>query len=173
MKLNFKAFTTYYNGVAREIKNEVHVFISKNFSEKFNLKYKGIQYSAVWDTGATRTAIHPKIAKELKLIPIGKQIIHAAKSSYDSPVYLIDLGLPNGVLISDLQVTEAPNLLHCDVLIGMDVICLGDFCITNASGKTWISFRIPPDYKHINYVDEFKRGQKSQKMVKKYKKKLK
>jgi len=30
-----------------------------------------------------------------------------------------------------------------DILIGMDIITLGDFVITNLNGKTKVSFRIP------------------------------
>ena len=34
----------------------------------------------------------------------------------------------------------------------MDIICAGDFSITNANGKTVVSYRIPPDAFHIDYV---------------------
>ena len=45
----------------------------------------------------------------------------------------------------------------CDVLIGMDIITLGDFAVTNRDGITVMSFRTPAqgriDYvKHINQV---------------------
>lgn len=33
-----------------------------------------------------------------------------------------------------------PNI---DLLIGMDIISLGDFAITNVNGKTTFSFRLP------------------------------
>ena len=39
------------------------------------------------------------------------------------------------------------------VLIGMDVICLGDFSITNVGGQTWMSFRTPSCVA-IDYVVE-------------------
>jgi hypothetical protein len=31
----------------------------------------------------------------------------------------------------------------CDMLIGMDVINLGDFAVTNYNGRTMFSFRMP------------------------------
>ena len=43
----------------------------------------------------------------------------------------------------------APGL---DALIGMDIIAAGDLAITNANGKTVVSYRIPPDAFHIDYV---------------------
>ena len=41
-----------------------------------------------------------------------------------------------------LRVTEAP-LHETDVLIGMDIISKGDFCVTNFQGKTVLTFRVP------------------------------
>lgn len=38
-------------------------------------------------------------------------------------------------------------------IIGMDLIGLGDFAITNRSGKTWMSFRVP-SIEAIDYVQE-------------------
>ena len=38
-------------------------------------------------------------------------------------------------------------------LVGMDVICNGDFSITNLNGRTWMSFRIP-SCAAIDYVAE-------------------
>jgi hypothetical protein len=37
-----------------------------------------------------------------------------------------------------------------DVLIGMDIISLGDFAISNFDGKTQFSFRIPSQ-RHVEY----------------------
>lgn len=34
----------------------------------------------------------------------------------------------------------------------MDIIAAGDLAITNANGKTVVSYRIPPDAFHIDYV---------------------
>ena len=42
----------------------------------------------------------------------------------------------------NIQALEGtPN--SCDMLIGMDVITLGDFAVTNLNGKTMYSFRMP------------------------------
>ena len=55
----------------------------------------------------------------------------------------MNLGLPNHVIIPDLLVVRAQTQDHTDVIIGMDVIRLCDFSITNAGGKTIFSFRTP------------------------------
>jgi hypothetical protein len=59
-----------------------------------------------------------------------------------SNVYLLNVLLPNGATIIKVKALEGtPN--NCDMLIGMDVITLGDFAVTNFNGKTMFSFRIP------------------------------
>ena len=40
----------------------------------------------------------------------------------------------------------------CDVLIGMDIICLGDLAITNHDGKTIMTFSIP-SHKPLCFVE--------------------
>ena len=54
-----------------------------------------------------------------------------------------------GVLVSEFQAQPG----GFGVIVGMDVICHGDFAITNVSGETWISFRTP-SCQAIDYVDE-------------------
>ena len=58
--------------------------------------------------------------------------------------YLVNVALLNGVVIPGVRVTEGV-LAGCDVLIGMDIIAMGDFAVTNANahGGTTLSFCIP------------------------------
>jgi uncharacterized protein YchJ len=58
-----------------------------------------------------------------------------------SNIYVIHIYLPNGATIINVQALEGtPN--SCDMLIGMYVISLGDFAVTN-NKHTVFSFRIP------------------------------
>jgi hypothetical protein len=43
------------------------------------------------------------------------------------------------------------NIPGVEVLIGMDIISMGDFNISNANGKTLFSFVIPPYKNKISY----------------------
>ena len=56
--------------------------------------------------------------------------------------YLANLWLPNQVCIEGLFVVEA-RLDTFSCLIGMDVINLGDFAISNREQKTVFTFRMP------------------------------
>jgi hypothetical protein len=66
--------------------------------------------------------------------------------------YTIDIGLPGNVIIGGIIASEVTALASkCDALIGMDVITLGDFSVTNHNGITCMSFRLPSSH-HIDYV---------------------
>jgi hypothetical protein len=41
-----------------------------------------------------------------------------------------------------------------DLLIGMDIILLGDFSISNGDGKTLFSFAIPPFENKTDYYEK-------------------
>ncbi len=59
--------------------------------------------------------------------------------------YTIDLCFDNGYKIANLQVMSGDddNDFDYDVLIGMDVITKGDFCISTFNDQTIFSFRMP------------------------------
>lgn len=68
--------------------------------------------------------------------------VHGVSGVVNSNTYLINISLPNHVVIQSITVTEG-QLTGADVLIGMDIISLGDFIITNCNGQTVMSFRMP------------------------------
>jgi uncharacterized protein YchJ len=110
------------------------------------------EYTAIWDTGATKTAITNKLAKECGLKPTGMCKVGTASGETDACTYLVSVYLPNKVCIPQLRVTEV-KISGADVLIGMDIIADGDFAVTNHKGKTNMSFRMPS----IECIDFVKR----------------
>ena len=115
------------------------------------------KYTAIWDTGATGSVITQKVVDDLALKPIGMTIAQGVQGQHNTEVYLVSLGLPNGVGFKNIRVTKG-ILGSVDVLIGMDIIVEGDFAITHKDGKTCFSFRCPssdridfvkPDPKHV------------------------
>lgn len=139
-------------GKLREIVTDAEIFVAKDILNLFKVTRKSESVKAIGDTGATNTVISSTIASRLGLIPTGKASARDANREYESNTYIVDIGLPNHIMIENVQVTEAINLGTYDLLIGMDLITIGDFVITNATGNTWFSFRIPPDGIHIDYV---------------------
>ena len=69
------------------------------------------------------------------------------------------LRLPNNLQIQNVMVSSGNLGEGVDFLIGMDIITLGDFSITNLNGNTMFSFRFP-SCETINYVEQAKQFQK-------------
>jgi hypothetical protein len=57
--------------------------------------------------------------------------------------YLVNVYLPNEIGIIGVNVTEGILGGDVEMLIGMDIISMGDFSVTNVGGKSCFSFRIP------------------------------
>ena len=53
---------------------------------------------AIWDTGASGSAITKKVAQQLGLIPSGMAQVNTANGIATQNTYTIDIGLPNKVL---------------------------------------------------------------------------
>jgi len=130
------SFTAKSTGRANVILSPVDVFVLG--------KDESLNVSAIWDTGASGSAITTYVVEKLGLIPTGRVIAHTANGKVEQNTYLVDIGLPNAVKVNGLIVNEVPALAgKAEILIGMDIITLGDFSITNYEGKTCMSFRIP------------------------------
>lgn len=111
--------------------------------DKGNRRYCKIE-NAVWDTGATNTVISPDVVEALGLKPTGKSSISAYGGIVETCTYKIDLCFENGYRIQNLEVMSG-DYSDYDVLIGMDVITQGDFCISTLEGKTSFCFRMPAE----------------------------
>jgi hypothetical protein len=101
------------------------------------------EFLAIWDTGATQTTITEDLAKKLGLYKIREHMLSGVTGNALCNAYLIALALPNGILIPEIEVMDCVGNIGCDILIGMDVIGLGDFAVCNPRGETTFSFRVP------------------------------
>lgn len=69
--------------------------------------------------------------------------------------YLVDLLLPNDILIKDVVVASSKiGAQGIGLLVGMDIITRGDFLITN-NKETVFSFKMPPEG-IMDFVTEIK-----------------
>lgn len=110
-----------------------------------------VNFKAVWDTGATNTVISQKVVDACGLKQIGATKVFTAGGECICEIYLINIGLPNGVAFPNVRVTKA-DMGTTEVLIGMDIISSGDFALTHKDGKTCFSFRLPSLAK-IDFVE--------------------
>ena len=109
---------------------------------------------ALWDTGATNCAITKAKADQLGLPRTGKAKVGHADGESIQDVYSLNLHLPNKLIIPMVRATECKSAYgNFDFIIGMDIITLGDFALTNLGGISTISFRVP-SVRTIDYVKE-------------------
>lgn len=99
---------------------------------------------ALWDTGATGSAISHEVVNNFHPTPFGKEIISTPTGTKEVDTYCIDVHLPNGVNFDGLIVTESEiGTQGLGLLIGMDIIGSGDFAVTNLNGNTIFTYRYP------------------------------
>jgi len=107
-----------------------------------------IEFNALWDSGATKTVITPKVIEALGLQPlrrIGPILLQGIDGVEKSQAYEINLSLPSKITIHELTVVSKNpgDMVWWDVIVGMDVISQGDFSVMNRNGKTEWSFSVP------------------------------
>ncbi len=139
-----KAFTIKYQGKANRIVSGIGItplFDTREFNGE-KLPYPILNTRALWDTGSTRSVLTSQTVKDLGLTPVGMVTVNHAGGTNRSNTYLVNVFLPNRVILSGIQVSECIDS-DFGAIIGMDIITLGDFSITNAGKRTWMSFMIP------------------------------
>ena len=129
-----------YDKIVRDIQSNLVVVGS---GERMVGSKTPVVVKAIWDTGAYGSVISPKVAQELGLVPVGVKPIQTANGTYEAYAYVVDMMLPNKLVIRGVEVTES-DLKVCDALIGMDIISMGDMKVTNKPTTKFI-FRIPAE----------------------------
>ena len=140
------------------IENELSCQVFIQLASTTSASGKKLAARAIWDTGATHSSISPQLASNLGLVSIDTiRVDTAGGETKDCDVYLIDLYLPNDIRITDVAVAGL-DIGKDDFLIGMDVISLGDFAVSNFADKTCYTFRTP-SLRRINFTKEIGRGE--------------
>jgi hypothetical protein len=107
--------------------------------------------NAIWDTGATMSAITPEIQNKLKVKPVDKKTIAGIHSTQEVDVVLITIELPNRVIKQTIKAAVCNMASNSEMLIGMDIISLGDFALSNGNDQTLFSFAVPPFRDKIDF----------------------
>ena len=110
------------------------------------------QFQAIWDTGATLSAVTQKVVDACGLKPISMTDVQGVGGVHRTEVFLVNIILPNNVGVKEVHVTRG-ILANVDVLIGMDIITIGDFAITNRGGNTVFTFCFP-SHRCLDFVVE-------------------
>ncbi len=100
-----------------------------------------------------------------RTVPTGITEVSGVHDKKNCSSYLIDVVLPNQVMIQQASVIESSEIPF-DVLVGMDIIGFGDFCLSNAKNKTKFTFQIPSTHE-TDYVWEINDSNKKNDKLKK------
>jgi predicted aspartyl protease len=153
--MKVQALTLRASGVARSLFLPVVASQAKKLCQKYGLEKIDADILALVDTGATNTAISNTLAASLRLEAVERCLVSAAGGTHQSNMYLIDVLLRNMVNFVNIKATEFVKTTQIfDIIIGMDILMLGDLAITNHNHQTVLSFRVPPGEKHIDFVAE-------------------
>ncbi len=139
-----RAFTIRYGGRVNVLKTEIGIFLPLSEEEIKRTTPQVRPCIAVWDTGANGTVITKQVADELGLKPIGITEVYHAQGKGLTSEYLVNVAILNGVVVTGVRVSDGV-LAGCDVILGLALIALGAFAVTNANvhGGTTLSFCIP------------------------------
>ena len=107
--------------------------------------------NALWDTGATLSAITPDIKNRLNLVPIRKKPVAGVHGTREVEIVPIIIELPNYLIKRSTEAAVCNINVDVGIILGMDVIQLGDFAICNGKGQTLFSFAIPPSNDKIDF----------------------
>lgn len=160
MRSNSLSFTTKYRGRSNKLINNVGISpVDKN--------NKTAEVAALWDTGATHTVIKNSVATQIGLVQTGEKSVSSASESKVVPVYIVNLYLPNRAKLVAVEVAgmELPDP-QIGMLVGMNIIGLGDFTVSSFQDVTSFSFRIP-SLGRTDYVANSKKPKKTKRKKKK------
>jgi predicted aspartyl protease len=145
------AFTSRFNGRSLRLTTEVEIFAA--FNPAITQPTQGKKYQALYDTGATHSAISPQVVADLNLASIGAKTVGVGGGALTTTSHLVNIGLPNQVMFGMIPVSKMVLLGGIDALIGMDILGTGDFAVTHHDDKTTFSFCVP-SRREIDFVGE-------------------
>jgi hypothetical protein len=148
------AFSMEAQELLGSIISRVSIQQSEAFCKVYGLESTPVDTFGLWDTGANRSCISAKLARQLALTSIRTGETIGANGIFASNMYLLDILLPNKVSVHNVKVTEFIDSDDFDIIIGMDLITLGDFAISNCDRKTVVSFRIPSKKPPIDFRED-------------------
>ena len=130
-----------FSGIQKRIITPVNIYNTLCDKQKFSLE------NALWDTGATISAITPKLVKELNFIPAGTMAISGITGALDVEFILAAIQLPDGIFRQNIKMAVCDFSQNINIILGMDIITLGDFELFHGNNCTVFSFVSPPSSK--------------------------
>lgn len=148
-----RAFTLKMQGRASKIITPLEITVAFDPNHPPSPSPEIHEVQALWDTGATGSVISPKVVDSLGLHATGAVKVWTGGGEKITNTYLVNLYLPNKLGVAGVSVSRLDDLVGFDAIVGMDIITQGDFAVTNAGGRTCVSFRYPSVHT-VDFVGE-------------------
>jgi hypothetical protein len=110
-------------------------------SSGFELKQ--LDVSAMWDTGSMVTCVSKRLVRYLGLTSFESTTLTSLHGDSVTNVCFMDIVLPDGIVIENVSAMEIETQRDFDIIIGMNIIRLGDFSLCNDQGNTVMTFSLP------------------------------
>jgi len=155
--IEYQGFTKSYDCSKNRLVTTANLFPITSFDKE--LRNMPIEIKALWDTGATLTFIKPKLKEQLKLGMVRTEssaVIAGVGGKVNADFTYASILISPNFLIQYCQVYVVDFPVNEDIIIGIDIINMGDFVVCNAESKTAFSFVVPPLPYRINLADNVK-----------------
>lgn len=87
--------------------------------------------------------ISEAVARELELYPCGEISVSGVHGTDKSNLYFLDICFGSGCVLKDHRVSGAGGDAGFDLLIGMDILSLGELELVSVDGNSVFRFGIP------------------------------
>jgi hypothetical protein len=125
---------------------------AESFCKRYGLPETNFAAKALWDTGSTGCCIDAELAVKLGLKQYGTIGLNDSQGGHGLvSAYLIDIIFPDGASARTVTAAGVHTGGKFDIIIGMNIIALGDFALTRDKDKTVLSFRLPSSGKVVDF----------------------
>jgi len=151
-RIEYRGFIKSYDCQKNKLITTANIFPITSLDK--NLRTMPVEVKTLWDTGATLTFIKSGLRDKLKL-SMARTESSAVIAGVGGHVkadftYISILVSPNFIIeYCPVYVVDFP--VNVDIVIGMDIINMGDFAVSNTGMKTSFSFIMPPLPDRINF----------------------
>ena len=115
-----------------------------------------IEVKILWDTGATLTFMKPELRDKLKLSMVRTEssaVIAGVGGQLKADFTYASILISQNFIIEYCPIYVLDFPVNADIVIGMNIINMGDFSVNNTNANTSFSFIMPPLFDRINYAD--------------------
>jgi len=143
-----------YNSLTNKLTSTAYMLPLASFDK--DIRNIPVKLKVLWDTGATLTFIKPIIRDKLKLCMFKTDA--SADIAGLGGIFKADFSIASIILTENLKIDYCPvhvldYPINFDMIIGMNIINMGDFLINNTDNKTSFSFVAPPLPERLSLIE--------------------